>query len=293
MDRIVATPRRLLLTVLAAGIVLGAVVGGGVATTMARVGAAAAITPPVVHACISGYGAPVGTAGAVRIIPATQQCSPLETALDWNRGVGSCAPNQFIQSLGTDGSTGCAAHTAGSGLSLSGLQFSTNPAQTQNRVTGTCASGSSIQTIGQDGSVTCETDQNTTYTAGPGLTLSGTQFSADTSYLQRRVTGTCSSGSSIRTIAQDGTVTCETDTTGFSAVQVVSGTFSVACCAFNVQTFDQPCPSGTTLISGGFTMTQITLQHVWASRPAGNSWRVVATQDLGSDDLVVYAICTS
>jgi hypothetical protein len=50
----------------------------------------------------------------------------------------------------------------------------------QNQVTGTCAAGSSISAINADGSVTCEddTDTNTTYSAGAGLTLTDTTFSA-------------------------------------------------------------------------------------------------------------------
>jgi len=58
------------------------------------------------------------------------------------------------------------------------------------------------------------TDNDTQYTAGTGLSLSGTQFGADTTYLQRRVSSTCAAGSSIRAIAPDGTVTCETDDNG-------------------------------------------------------------------------------
>ena len=49
-------------------------------------------------------------------------------------------------------------------------------------------------------------------TGGP-VTSTGT-ISADTTYLQRRVSATCAVGSSIRAIAADGTVTCQTDATG-------------------------------------------------------------------------------
>jgi hypothetical protein len=58
----------------------------------------------------------------------------------------------------------------------------------------------------------------TSITAGTGLsggtiTTSGT-ISADTAYLQRRVSGTCASGYAIQTIASDGTVTCQQGPTG-------------------------------------------------------------------------------
>jgi hypothetical protein len=57
-------------------------------------------------------------------------------------------------------------------------------------------------------------DDDTTYGAGSGLELSGTEFSVDTGAIQQRVGDTCPAGSSIRVIHVDGTVDCETDDVG-------------------------------------------------------------------------------
>jgi hypothetical protein len=55
----------------------------------------------------------------------------------------------------------------------------------------------------------------TAVNAGAGLNGGGTTgdvtLNADTTYLQRRINGKCSAGSSIRTVNNDGTVTCEQD----------------------------------------------------------------------------------
>ena len=58
----------------------------------------------------------------------------------------------------------------------------------------------------------CGNDNDTTYSAGSGLTLSGTTFTADTSVVQARVTGACSNGDAIREVNGDGTVACQSPT---------------------------------------------------------------------------------
>ena len=56
------------------------------------------------------------------------------------------------------------------------------------------------------------TDNNTTYTAGSGLTLTGTQFGVNTNAIQARVTGVCPTGEAIRVISSNGTVQCQKET---------------------------------------------------------------------------------
>lgn len=51
----------------------------------------------------------------------------------------------------------------------------------------------------------------TLYTAGTGLVLNSQTFSADTSYLQRRLASGCTGNAAIRSVAADGTVTCTPD----------------------------------------------------------------------------------
>ena len=72
----------------------------------------------------------------------------------------------------------------------------------------------------------------TSLVAGTGLTggtitTSGT-IAADTTFLQRRVSASCAAGSSIRAIAQDGTVTCQVDNVGSGTVNGVLATAPLA-----------------------------------------------------------------
>jgi len=121
-----------------------------------------------------------------------------------------------IRAVNEDGSVTCAAnpgvsYTFSTGLRNTANTITVDQAVIQARVLADCEYG--IRSINANGSAVCtvnnDTDSNTTYTAGTGLSLAGTTFSANTSYLQRRVSGDCARG--ITGIAADGSVTCVTN----------------------------------------------------------------------------------
>jgi hypothetical protein len=124
-------------------------------------------------------------------------------------------------------------------------------------------------------------DNDTQYTPGPGLTLLGTEFRANTTYLQRRA-GACLAGNSIRAIAEDGTVTCELDDVGSGDITEVATAASsgltggvlsgVANLAVDPSDFNGTTPivdshtgSVTVLVGDGFS----TLRSVTVTIPAG------------------------
>lgn len=117
-------------------------------------------------------------------------------------------------------------------------------ADVQRRVSGNCAMGSAIREIGADGTVTCETGGAsgvTDVTAGAGLTGGGSgsvSLDVDSTYVQRRVGASCSVGSSIRAISEDGSVTCENvgDITDVNAGTGLTGGGSLGAVTLNADT---------------------------------------------------------
>ena len=140
-----------------------------------------------------------------------------------------CPTGQVLKSNGT--SWACAADEVGTGSGGVSSVSAAAPLQSTGGASpvislGSCASG---QVLKWNGSAwTCAADENQTYSAGIGLALAGSTFSADATYLQRRVTGTCGAGSSIRTINADGSVVCETDDAGGAGVTSVTASAPLA-----------------------------------------------------------------
>lgn len=116
----------------------------------------------------------------------------VDTSLIQARVKQSCSDGSAIRIINQDGSVTCqdvsgtgggdiTAVYAGTGL-LGGSEtgdatLSADPGYLQRRVGSGCATGNAIRVINADGTVSCESDDNTTYSAGPGLNLNGTQFS--------------------------------------------------------------------------------------------------------------------
>jgi len=155
-------------------------------------------------------------------------------------GAQTCAGTQKASGVDTTGTLVCSAdedtdttYSAGTGLILAGSTFSADTAYLQRRVTGTCASGNAVSAVNGDGTVACVsvggTGDITGVTAGTGLSGGGSTgtvtLSADTTYLQQRVTGTCAVGSAIRVISSTGTVTCQSTAGGTGDITgVAAGT---------------------------------------------------------------------
>jgi len=217
----------------------------------------------------------------------------------------------------------------GNGTSGSRLGINTN--NVQRRVSSSCAAGSSIRAISATGAVTCETDNVgsgggggdiTAVNAGAGLSGGGTSGSvtlnANTTYLQRRVSSSCAAGSSIRAIASNGTVTCETDNVGGGGgaetdptviASVKDGvswgeitgkpagfadnvdnigalrSIIVTNTAYNLNV-SATCPGGYVL-TGGSASGNIAKDYP----QAGNRWLAIADPS-GDGNLTAYAVCS-
>ena len=160
------------------------------------------------------------------------------------RVTGTAPAGQYLRQINADGTviTGIDANSggditavvAGTGLSGGGtsgsVALSANTTYLQRRVTGAAPVGQFIRQINADGTVVTGADQVnpgdiTAVNAGTGLSGGGTSgsvtLSANTTYLQRRVTGTAPAGRYISAINADGTVVTAADQVGTGDITAV------------------------------------------------------------------------
>ena len=201
---------------------------GSVVTAADQVGGAGTITGVTAGTGLTGGGA----SGSVSLAA--------DTSFLQRRVTGTAPAYQFVKAVNADGSvvtsaaiTGVAVGTGLTGGGTSGpVTISADTTYLQRRVAQAAPPGSYITAINADGTVVTNVDQVgvgdiTGVTAGTGLTGGGTSGSvslaADTTYLQRRVTGTAPVGQFITRIYGDGSIVSAADTGDISGVTAGTG----------------------------------------------------------------------
>lgn len=140
-----------------------------------------------------------------------------------------------------------------------------------------------------------DVDNDTIYSAGTGLALTGTTFSVNTTTIQARVTGACGAGYAIKTINADGSVECELDNDtqyiAGTSLYLTDNTFNVDMMAVQARVTEE-CGSGSAirqiLSDGTINCQEVESANSW--RLTGNSGTTPGTNFIGTNDNQAFEI---
>jgi len=174
----------------------------------------------------------------------------------WNGLIG--VPTGFADGVDND-----TTYTAGTGLTLSGAQFSLS---TPYRLPQNCANGQVARWDVTASAWTCAVGGDiTAVNAGTGLTGGGDSgdvtLRADTQYLQRRVTGACPPGQYLKAINEDGSLVCE------GPAMYTTATFCQQSIGDDRGTCSASCPIGQGYVRTGGGCESEYVEYLIESRP--------------------------
>lgn len=238
---------------------------------------------------ISGTDVQDGSINSADIADGSVGTADIDTSQVQRRVSGSCAAGSGIRDISATGTVTCEPIPVGgsgtvtsvaSGAGLSGGPITTTGTlsiATGGVTSAMIADGAVASVDIADGSIAtfdlAPNSVNASQIADGSVSLS----EIDTSQVQRRVSGTCAAGSSIRDIAANGTVTCESDDTGAPAWLLAGNAGTNAATQFIGTTDAQPL----VLRTDNARSLTITPTSVGANIVAGNSSNSVQNNAVG------------
>lgn len=123
----------------------------------------------------------------------------------------------------------------------------------------------------------------------------------DSSALQKRVSGTCASGSAISSVATDGNVTCQSTGANGNGYEVVTTQVNPSGTLLGGEA---DCPTGKVPVGGGASMFGVinivtadgTGPHLWQSFPTTHGWRAdfeASATYSGQYGIIVQVVCVN